>query len=125
MNGKKAATFVISDDLTEISESAVKLCELFAAKLLDTADSVIEIKVDDKNKLVTSNNYTIKDLVSMYLKSRQLESFYKQLIALASTKVASNKVELNILLGDNIFLIDICELSTLPDLHLRIACRLK
>jgi hypothetical protein len=118
VNEKKSVTFVIPDDLTEMSVSAIKLCELFASKLLNTTDSVIEIKVDEKNKLVTSRNHQIKELVSMYLKSRRLESFYKQLISLASTTVATNEIELKLLVGDKIFLIGVRELNALPNLHL-------
>ena len=120
MNKKKEATFVIPDELTVMSVNAVKLCELFATKLLDATDSVIEIKIDEKNRLVTSNNHEIKELVSMYLKSRQLEPFYKQLMAIAKTDEISNVSELKFFVDDKMFLIGFRELNALPNLHLSV-----
>lgn len=120
MSEKKIATIVVPDDVTEISVSAVKLCELFIVKLIETIDLGVEIMIDQKNNLVTSNDKSIKDLLSMYLKSRQFELFYNQLISLTSRTVLPNEVELKVLAGEKIFIISVRELNALPNLHLSI-----
>lgn len=120
MNEKKVVTFLIRDNFTEISTNALKLCELFAIKVLEAKDLVIEIKVDEKNKLLTSSTHSIKDIFAMYFKSGQIDSFYNQLIALDSSNLKSDEIKLKLLGDGKMLIIRIREVSALPNLHLRI-----
>jgi hypothetical protein len=121
VNEKTEATFVVPDDLTEMSMGAIRLCELFVAKVLNATDSVIEVKVEGKSLMVISGNESIKELVSMYLKAGRLPTFYQQLIALARKDAASDKSVLQIILRNRMYLISIEELNALPNLHLRVS----
>jgi hypothetical protein len=121
VNEKTEAIFVVPDDVTEMSMSAIRLCELFVAKVLDATDTVIEVKVDGKLLVVLSDTQSIKELVSMYLKSGRLASFYRQLIALARKDVASGELVLKIVLRNKMYFISLQELNALPNLHLRIS----
>jgi hypothetical protein len=72
---KSEATFVVPDDSTEMSMSALKLCELFASTVLGSTDSVIDVNVDGKSLADSSGSQPIKEHISMYLKSGKLASF--------------------------------------------------
>jgi hypothetical protein len=115
------ATFIVPDNLTKISSQAIEMCELFVAKVFNANDSVIEFKVDWKNMVVLSNNRSVKELISLYLKSRNLTPFYKQLIALAGRDSASDMPVLKIALHDKMYIVILHELNSLPSLHLRVS----
>lgn len=125
MNKKTEAVIVVPDNLTEISVSAIGLCELFVAKVLDAAESIIDVKIDGKSLLVVSGNQSIKELVSMYLKSGKLASFYRQLLALARKDDESGESVLKIILRNKVYSIRLQELNALPDLHLRVSRRIE
>jgi hypothetical protein len=121
VNEKKDAIFIVPHDMTEISTSALKLCELFVAKVFDSSDSVIDVKVDANSLLVISGSQPIKELISMYLKAGKLPSFYRQLFALARKDAASGESVLRIVLRNKMYFIVVHELNGLPNLHMRVS----
>lgn len=120
LSDKRLATFVVPDNFTKISTRALQLCEVFAIKLLENVDLVSEIKVDKKNNLVVSSNQSIKNIVEMYLKAGEFDSFYRQLTALDSSDFVEDKIQLRLIVDKKKLIIRILELSALPNLHLRI-----
>lgn len=120
LNDRRLVTFVVPDNFTKISTRALQLCEVFAIKLLESVDLVSEIKVDKKTNLVTSNNQSIKNIVEMFLKAGEFDSFYSQLTALDSSSFVKDKIQLRLIFDKKKLTVRILELRTLPNLHLRI-----
>lgn len=117
---REEVTLVIPDGVTEISVSAVKLCEMFASALLASSLPVIDIAVDSKNDAVTSNDSRVKEAVTLIMKTRQLAKFYDQLAKLLIVEPATGARTLKLVAKDLERAMTIQQQRGLPDLHLRI-----
>lgn len=120
MNDRKEVTLVVPDSLIEMSVSAVKLCELFTATVLDEAKAEIDVSVDSETGAVNSNSQAIRELLSMYLKSKQLPLFYGQLKALAFMADGLDEFALKLIVGGAVWHVSIRELCGLPNIRLNI-----
>lgn len=120
MNNKKEITLVVPDGLIEMSVSAVKLCELFTATVLDEPGAEIDVSVDSETGAVNSNSQAVRELLSMYLKSKQLPLFYGQLKALAFKADGHDGFALKLIVGEAVWHISIRERRGLPNVRLSI-----
>ena len=120
MNDPIEIVLVVPDGVGEYSAGAMKLCELFVAKVLSSSMNEIDLSASERERQVSSNAPEVKELFAMFVGARLLRTFYQQLTALAHKKGRLGHFELKAITGGVAKIVSITEISELPNLRLRI-----
>ena len=75
---KLAVDIILPPNLAEASASALKLCELFIEKLIESKEKLINLSVDVPSKAVLSNDAAVKEVVRLFIGSGRFEEFKRQ-----------------------------------------------
>jgi len=79
---KRKIDLILPPGLEEASASLLSLCELFVGCLLDAKENTLDLRVDLPNRLVSSNNEKLREIVRLLVGAGRLEDFSSQLISL-------------------------------------------
>lgn len=79
---KRRVDIVLPSDLKEASGSLLSLCELFVGCLLDTKESLIDVKVEMPAKSVSCNDERLRETIRLFVGAGRIDGFITQLTSL-------------------------------------------
>lgn len=122
--GKKAVDIILPSGLKEASESALSICELFIGRVLSSDMKNISVSVDASAGFLESNNLDVKEAVTLILRSKKIETFYRQLLDLLHpNEVVDELGEVRCVLGGSRLALGVTERKSFPDFSWNITVR--
>jgi len=79
---KGTVEIILPNTYEELSDHSKTLCELFIENLLTSAENQFRIEVDDKSRVVFSNDPNVRGALNVILRSGHLLAFYRQFVKL-------------------------------------------
>lgn len=121
---KKAVDIILPPGLNDASESALSICELFIGRVLASDIENISVSVDTSASFVESNNLGVKEAVTLILRSKQTEAFYRQLLDLLHPNEITDELgEVRCVLGGSKLVLGVAERKPFPNFSWNITIR--
>lgn len=73
---EKEIYIIYSNELGNIDPNDLQLCELFINKLYLSSKEIVNFKVNNALNFIESNDLKIKEILTLILKTKQMQSFY-------------------------------------------------
>ncbi|WP_260296016.1 hypothetical protein [Sedimenticola hydrogenitrophicus] len=121
---KKTVDIILPSGLNEASERALSICELFIGRILASGIEHISVSVDTSAVFVESNNAGVKDAITLILRSKKIEPFYRQFLDLLHSNEISDELgEVRCVLGGSRLALGVTEKKGFPDFSWNITTR--
>ncbi|MDH5228466.1 MAG: hypothetical protein OEY38_00175 [Gammaproteobacteria bacterium] len=121
---KKTVDIILPPKLNEASESALSLCELFIGRVLSSSMNPVMLSVDTPNAVVESNSPGLKDALTLILKSKNTEPFYRQFVDLLHPNEISEELgEIRCVIGAKKLVLGVTENDGYPDFSWSVTVR--